>query len=144
MAKPDVPATLNISHVSAGFGAATRFIKLRHVCVKGTVRIDTGEADLRTGMTTKIGDWIYPMTSRRTFITRSAAILAGSMLPASLSFAQALSDADIEKLLLQTVFSEAPDIKAAMHKLVARGNKDVISSLIMLSRFTDEIEPVNP
>ena len=82
------------------------------------------------------------MTSRRTFITRSAAVLAGSMLPASQGFAQALSDADVEKLLLQTVFSEAPDIKAAMQKLVARGNKDVISSLIMLSRFTDEIEPV--
>ena len=82
------------------------------------------------------------MTSRRTFITRSGAILAGSMLPVARGFAQPLSDADIEKLPLQTVFSEAPDIKAAMQKLVARGNKDVISSLIMVSRFRDETDAV--
>jgi hypothetical protein len=109
--------TLNIGHVSTVCGAATRFIKLRHVCVRGAVRTDAGEADLRTGIPIKIGEWTKRMTSRRTFITRSLAILAGSMLPATREFAQALSDADIEKLLLQTVFSEAPDIKAAMQKL---------------------------
>lgn len=82
------------------------------------------------------------MTTRRTFITRTAAIVAGSILPVTAGIAQTLSDEDVRKLLLQTVFSEVPDIKAAMQKLVTRGNKDVISSLIMLSRYTDDIDPV--
>ena len=82
------------------------------------------------------------MTTRRTFVTRSAASLAGLILPTGQGLAQVLSDADIEKLMLQTVFSEAPDIKAAMQKLVARGSKDVISSLIMVSRFRDETDAV--
>jgi len=82
------------------------------------------------------------MISRRTLITRSAAALSGVVLPAGSGFAQPLSDADIEKLLLETLFSDGAAFKAAIEKLVTRGNKDVVASLITVSRYRDEIETV--
>lgn len=106
------------------------------------MRTGRGEADLWSDTISENRARVARMTSRRTFIIRSAATLAGSILPTGLGHAQALSDSDIEKLLLQTLFSEGAEFKAAMAKLVARGNKDVISSLITVSRYRDDVETV--
>lgn len=87
-------------------------------------------------------DQISTMISRRTLVTRSATALSGMVLPTGFGFAQTLSDADIEKLLLETLLSEGAEFKTAVGKLVTRGNKDVVASLITVSRYRAEIKTV--
>ncbi len=82
------------------------------------------------------------MISRRALVSRTAIALGGAVLPTGFCFAQTLSDADIEKLLLETLFSDGAAYKASIDKLVSRGNKDVVASLITVSRYRDEIETV--
>jgi hypothetical protein len=82
------------------------------------------------------------MISRRTLVVRSSIALGGWILPAGFGLARNLSDSDVEKSLQEILLSDGAVLEAAIEKLVARDNKDVVASLITVSRYRDEIEAV--